>query len=162
MCSILLNFELLSPVGTVDPYIYISSYNSLNWELLCFFLPRTDNNIEVTKKTCPHTQYLWRWRQLESPRLNTRRWVVCKITVVINARKRSLRRLCFYTCLSFCPQGRVVSQHAPQVTWPNPPGQVHPPGSSACWEIWATSRQYASCWNAFLLLLTVRIINYWT
>ena len=25
---------------------------------------------------------------------------------VITARKRSLRRLCFYTCLSFCPQGR--------------------------------------------------------
>ena len=44
------------------------------------------------------------------------------------------------------------------------PGQVHPPwtgtppqsgtppGSSACWEIRATSRQYASYWNAFLFL----------
>ena len=28
----------------------------------------------------------------------------------------------------------------------------HPPRSSACWEIWATSGQYASYWNAFLLL----------
>ena len=37
------------------------------------------------------------------------------------------------------------------------PGQVHPPcryppsGSSACWEIRATSGRYASYWNAFLL-----------
>ena len=28
--------------------------------------------------------------------------------VIITARKRSLRRLCFYTCLSFCPQGVCV------------------------------------------------------
>ena len=25
--------------------------------------------------------------------------------VIITVRKRSVRRLCFYTCLSFCPQG---------------------------------------------------------
>ena len=25
--------------------------------------------------------------------------------MIITARKRSLRRLCFYTCLSFCPRG---------------------------------------------------------
>ena len=31
-----------------------------------------------------------------------------------------------------------------------PPGQVHPPGSSACWEIRATSGRYAPYWNAFL------------
>ena len=59
----------------------------------------------------------------------------------------------------------------------NPPGQVHPPGpgthtagpgtpsgrytpragtpsgSSACWEIRATSGRYASYWNAFLLII---------
>ena len=29
--------------------------------------------------------------------------------VIITARKRSLRRLCFYTCLSFCPQGGLHS-----------------------------------------------------
>ena len=34
---------------------------------------------------------------------------------------------------------------------PLPLGQVHPPRSSACWEIRATSRRYASYWNAFLL-----------
>ena len=33
----------------------------------------------------------------------------------------------------------------------HPPDQVHlPPGSSACWEIRATSGRYASYWNAFL------------
>ena len=40
---------------------------------------------------------------------------------------------------------------------PQPPGRYTPTGrytphkSSACWEIWATSGQYASYWNAFLL-----------
>ena len=31
-----------------------------------------------------------------------------------------------------------------------PQDQVYPPGSSACWEILATSGRYASYWNAFL------------
>ena len=31
-----------------------------------------------------------------------------------------------------------------------PRDQVHPPPSSACWEIRATSGRYASYWNAFL------------
>ena len=36
--------------------------------------------------------------------------------VFITAHKRSLRRLCFYTCLSLCPWGwGVVSQHALQM-----------------------------------------------
>ena len=38
---------------------------------------------------------------------------------LITARKRSLRRLCFYTCLSFCPQG--VPGQVPLSD------QVHPP-----------------------------------
>ena len=33
----------------------------------------------------------------------------------------------------------------------HPPGTGTPPRSSACWEIQATSRRYASYWNAFLL-----------
>ena len=33
----------------------------------------------------------------------------------------------------------------------HPPGRyTSPPGSSACWMIWATSGWYASYWNAFL------------
>ena len=33
--------------------------------------------------------------------------------MIITARKRSLQRLCFYTCLSLCPKGGgVVSKHA--------------------------------------------------
>ena len=31
--------------------------------------------------------------------------IVKSIVVFITARKRSVRRLCFYRCLSFCPQG---------------------------------------------------------
>ena len=57
--------------------------------------------------------------------------------VIFTARKRNLRRLCFYRCLSFCPQGRgcypsmpcsrspgdgVLSQHALQVSRPTPGG----------------------------------------
>ena len=35
----------------------------------------------------------------------TKRWV---LGLVVTARKRSLRRLCFYRCLSFCPRGGHV------------------------------------------------------
>ena len=77
-------------------------------------------------------------------------------------------------CQSFCSQGVSISVHAgihplrgrhPQSR--HPPRNRHPPGSrhstrsrhpptsrhplhSACWEMWATSRQYASYWNAYL------------
>ena len=40
---------------------------------------------------------------------------------LITAPKRSLRRLYFYTCLSFCPRGGGVPGQVP-------PQQVHPPG----------------------------------
>ena len=81
---------------------------------------------------------------------------------IITARKRSLWRLCFYTCLSVHRKGRP-GQVPPQAGTPpwagTPPGWVHPPGRytplgrytpGACWEIRATSGQYASYWNAFL------------
>ena len=63
---------------------------------------------------------------------------------IITARKRSLRRLCFYTCLSFCSQGGclgpgpggrlgglagVVSRHRPGSGWcprPTPREGVYP------------------------------------
>ena len=81
-------------------------------------------------------------------------------------------------CQSFCSQGGVPGQVHPEAG--TPPGQVHPqdrytprqvhpprtstppgkytpldrytPGSSACWEIRATSGRYASYWNAFSCL----------
>ena len=45
---------------------------------------------------------------------------------LITARKRSLRRLCFYTCLSFCSRGRVSASvyagiHTPQSRHLPPP-----------------------------------------
>ena len=63
--------------------------------------------------------------------------------------KRSLRRLCFYTCLSviLCTGGSV-SVHAGIA---DPPREQTPP-CSACWEIQPTSGRYASYWNAYLLL----------
>ena len=45
---------------------------------------------------------------------------------IFTARKRSLRRLCFYTCLSFCPQGGSASVHAGR---PPPWEQTPPPGA---------------------------------
>ena len=37
---------------------------------------------------------------------------LCESTSLVAARKRSLRRLCFYTCLSFCSQGgRCLGPH---------------------------------------------------
>ena len=87
---------------------------------------------------------------------------------IITARKRSLRRLCFYLCLSvilFTGGGWSASVHAGI----HPPGADHPPRSrhsptdqtpqsrhlpmcSACWEIRATSGQYTSYWNACIYL----------
>ena len=57
------------------------------------------------------------------------------IPFVFTAGKRSLRRLCFYTCLSV-----HTGPWAGAPLW-----------SSACCEIRATSKQYASQWNVFLL-----------
>ena len=45
----------------------------------------------------------------------------CKILLLPSATK--LRRLCFYTCLSFCSQGSSASMHAGIP----PPGSRHPP-----------------------------------
>ena len=98
---------------------------------------------------------------------------------IITARKRSLRRLCFYTCLSVHRRGSTwAGTHTPGPGAPpgtryppipgtpprpgtplgrytpwagTPPGTGTPPQSSACWEIRATtSGRYASYWNAFL------------
>ena len=59
------------------------------------------------------------------------------------------------------PLGKYTAHLAGTLPRQVPPGrytpqQVHPPGrytppNSACWEIRATSRHYASYWNAFLL-----------
>ena len=43
--------------------------------------------------------------------------------------------------------GKVIFSEACVPLWADTP----PPRSSACWEIWATSGQYASYWNAYLL-----------
>ena len=98
---------------------------------------------------------------------------------VFTARKRSFRRLCFYTCLSvilsrgLCPSACWDAHTAPHPTPPGPEADPPPPDqrqtpsqnqkqtplwdqrqtsprSSACWEILATSGWYTSYWNAFL------------
>ena len=85
-------------------------------------------------------------------------WVclVCKIrhyfhwAMIITAHKRSLRRLCFYTCLSvfLFTVGEYLGRY--------PPGQVHPPlgrymPQQCILGYGSTSGRYASYWNAFLL-----------
>ena len=68
---------------------------------------------------------------------------LCEFDQIFTARKRSLRRLCFYTCLSFCPQGEgVVSQHALQ--------QVSRGGIPACLAGFQAHTQGGACWNLVL------------
>ena len=48
------------------------------------------------------------------------------------------------------------TRYTPWTRYTHPRDQVHPPShSSACWEIQATSRRYASYWNAFLFSLCI-------
>ena len=68
----------------------------------------------------------------------------------------------------YTPQDQVHPQGPGTPPW----DQVHPPGtrytpprpgtppSSACWEIRATSGQYASYWNAFLLILHAKLCQF--
>ena len=71
--------------------------------------------------------------------------VSCVKNLFITARKRSLRRLCFYTCLSVilftggvCIGGGRVGQT------PLPIGY---------YGIWSTSRRYTSYWNPFFIAI---------
>ena len=64
------------------------------------------------------------------------------VKAFVTARKRSLRRLCFCTCLSVI---LFTGGGLPQCIL------GYTPRSSACWEIRTTSGRYASYWNAVLL-----------
>ena len=55
-------------------------------------------------------------------------WIIRPL-FFITARKRSLRRLCFYMCLSFCQQGACLS-----ACWIPPLGTRHPPGADTPWD----------------------------
>ena len=107
-------------------------------------------------------------------------------TWFITARKRSLRRLCFYTCLSFCPQGESDSRGClipGGLVWggcllpgvwsgggvPAPggsgPGSAWSQGKGGAWSrgVWRPPSwdgyccgRYASSWNAFLLVKYIR------
>ena len=80
------------------------------------------------------------------------------LLAIVTVRKQSLRRLCFHRscvstggggCLPHCmlrythPPGQ-----APSLQADTPPCAVHA-------GIWSTSGQYASHWNAFLLLIKI-------
>ena len=59
-----------------------------------------------------------------------------------------------YTPWAGTPPRQVLPRAGSPPVRYTPPGQVPPPPrSSACWEIWARSGQYASHWNAFLLMI---------
>ena len=67
---------------------------------------------------------------------------------IFTARKRSLRRLYFYTCLSFYSQGgEYLGRYIPHPRAGTPPWVVHN-------GIRSTSGRYESYWNAFLFLLS--------
>ena len=53
----------------------------------------------------------------------------CLYSFIIT-RKRSLQRLCFYSCLSFCPQGGCLADTPPINLGQTPPRQIHPPGQT--------------------------------
>ena len=85
--------------------------------------------------------------------------------VIFTARKRSLGQGNIFTPVCH-------SVHRGGVPGQVPPGQVHPPGrytpqtrynlpagSSACWEIRATSGRYASYGNAFLFTFVFEMCN---
>ena len=68
---------------------------------------------------------------------------------IFTARKRSLRRLCFYTCLSvilFTGRGCLPQWMLGYTTspWADTPRADTSPQCNACWEIRATSGRYAS------------------
>ena len=51
------------------------------------------------------------------------------VLITITARKRSLRRLCFYTCLSFCSQGRgCLGPEGGWGVWPGGMSRPRPRG----------------------------------
>ena len=55
-------------------------------------------------------------------------------------------------CQEFCSQWEYLGRYPRPPPPPDryTPGRYTPPGSSACWEIRATSGRYVSYWNAFL------------
>ena len=58
--------------------------------------------------------------------------------------------------------GTPWTRHPPDQASPRPgtPWTRHPPLRSACWEIWSTSRRYASYWNAILFTLDLITLKY--
>ena len=71
----------------------------------------------------------------------------CRLDTLCYRPQRSVydsvqRGVCPIACWDTPPTG-TIGKH--------PPPEQTPPGHSACWEIRATSGQYASCWNAILL-----------
>ena len=63
------------------------------------------------------------------------------------------------------PGGQVPPQEGTPwegtpITHTPPHTPPHTPGSSACWEIQATSGRYASYWNAFLLIQFVQSFRF--
>ena len=59
--------------------------------------------------------FLWKLKKLPRHTVFNASGVICSgkniRDYIITARKRSLRRLCFYTCLSFCSQGGSPGPH---------------------------------------------------
>ena len=106
--------------------------------LQCF-----DGLLSIKGVSCPK----WAWG-------NPFRIVDGRIIFVITARKRSLGRLCFYTCLSFCAGGEgVLPQCMLEYT---PPGANIPPAQCMLGDT-DNKRAVRTFWNAHLFFLSLTI-----
>ena len=110
-------------------------------------------HVNISSQTCRNfSEWLWHGQDK----------VIKGSRNLITARRRSLRRLCFHTCLSVilftggclpqCILGYTPPPRADTPWGADTPPATDTPRSSACWEIRATSGRYASYWNAYLLL----------
>ena len=73
---------------------------------------------------------------------------------IFTTRKRSLRRLCFNNCQSFCSRGGYLGRYPPPHRYTLPRPQ---------WMLGYGQQAYASHWNAFLFKNVCRVIvpEYW-
>ena len=123
------------------------------------YRPTVHHDLQLSFTSRSYVNYQTKYQYVKSHVYPRKRNIpMTTFVVIITARKRSLRRLCFYTslsiimftgevCLSACWDSRNSPwEQTPPLGAEFPPTS-HPPLRSACWE----SGRYASYWNAYLL-----------
>ena len=136
-----LNFFALSNQQNshkIDPQNFSEPIDQMTWQI-------PDKPVTLIDYICGRGNRLNQWRIEDFPDVG-RQLLNLGQKAIFTARKRSLRRLCFYTCLSFCPRGwgacvaggvhgRGATHTPPQTTataygqWA---GGTHPTGMHFC------------------------------